>query len=291
MSTETNPLMLNKGMLIKQHAQTKEWFLKTCCVFCSCCFEFDNKYYVSAMPSDEKALRGLKDGQGWKPTQSEMNKLHNEMIGVENSKGCAKCVLGLMQCGGFRGFELNFTEPNAGTSFLKLNKETTLGGRFCCPHNMEVYVNGQKAGRVIEDWKCENYLCSCANAAFFCKVPYDIQGFENGEFVNKYRINVNFCACGPHFNFCGSTICRNDMLWDVLKVNDGNIDESEPVGYIQKTYGGCSSIEAFTRGYCCGADNFIIDWPENATAEDRALFMATATLFEYVYFESQTPRP
>jgi len=286
---ETNPLMSNKGMIIKQDAQVAEWFIQT---FCCClpCFEYDNKYYVAGIPADQKALRGKSDDAGWKPSQEEMNNLPHLLLGLENSAGCSKCLLTLLGCGGFRGFELPYNHPTGGAEAFRLTKDCTLGGRFCCPHTVDVFVGGQQAGRVVEDWNCGNYPAGCINAICCCRVPYNLQALENGEYVDKYQINVNFCACGPHCNFCGATPCCNDMLWDVNRVHDGQVDESEPAGYIQKTHGGCA-LEACARSMCCGADNFIVEWPEKATAEDRALFMAAATLLEYVYFEGSTPQP
>lgn len=280
-----------KGAVVYQDAQAYECLIQTF-VPCGCCCEFDNKFHVAALPEQKSVMKSLGD-DGWSPDMSEVFALPRAMLATEKSDGCMKLCLQLTCCPSFRGFSMNVTDAGMSQSYFRLNKQCALGGRFCCPHTMEVEVNGQTVGKIVEDWSCGNYLCACCAAQYCCKVPYKLQVNNNGVWEDKYNINVNFCACGPHCNFLGTAfpICCQNLLWDVNRVVNGAIDESEPAGHVQKFFGGCN-YDSLTRHLCCGADNYLVDWPEAATVEDKALFIGAAILFDYVYYEkSWNPKP
>lgn len=278
-----NPLMGMKGTLIRQDAELAECVLQKL-LNCRCC-EFANIYRLAGMPADKNTLTNKTDENGWTPSMDEMTNLPKTIIGREKSDALTRCFLSCCGCGQFRPFVMDFTPAESeSVSYFRMDRPFSLGGICCCPHTADTFVGGNKVGRVKEDWTCGNYFPRCFEAIFCCRVPYNLEIIRNGEFVTRYKVLFNFCCSGPHFNCLGSTCIFNDMLFDVvIPKPDGS--QSPPVGHIQKTYGGMFSPEALLRCCCFQADNFIVQWPEEATVEERALLLTATTLVEYLFFE------
>jgi len=285
----TNPLSTMKGVVIKQDTQPVECLLQYCFLYC---YEQDNVYRYAPLPKEKSALRSLSgDKAGWRPTMPEINGLEKTYVNQEKSNCLLKTALACFGCVTCRPFEMDLTPTDKDNSYMHIDRKFAFGGLYCCPHNAEVSVGGQVVGRVVEDWNCNNpmtYFKRCFEYCFMCRVPYDLQIMEKGALTNRYRINVNHCACGPHFNFCGGTIFCNDQLFDVAPYTaDGRVDIGNPSGKIQRTYGGKLEPEACWRWFFCSADNLIVEWEEEATVEERALYLTAATLLEYVFFEGK----
>lgn len=275
-----NVLLSHKGFLVKQDAQVGECCLQT---FCCYCIEFDNIYRVAPIPADKKALKALSGDDGWRPGMQEMNDIPKTLILEEDSQCLTTCLMMCCHMGSCRPFTMDLKAGGQNVSYMRIDRECALGGILCCPHTATTSVGGQQVGRVIEDWNCSNYCCRLCEGILCCRTPYKLQVSNNGQWEDRYNINMNFCACGPHFNFCGGTCICNDKLWDVVKA-DG---DANGLGHIQQTYGGCFSPEACVRLFCCAANNFITEWPESATVEERALMMTATILIDYVFFEQK----
>lgn len=289
---ESNPLRTMKGALIRQDTQPLECFLQYIGLYC---LELDNVYRYAPLPQNKSALRKLSNDPGWRPRQTEIDNIPQPFVNKERSDMLVKCLMVCLGCASCRPFHMDFSNSSElGPSYMHIDRKCALGGFWCCPHNAEVSVGGQLVGRVVEDWNCNNpfmYFVRCFEYFFMCRVPYDLQLVQNGQYANRYRINVNTCACGPHCNFCGSTIFCNDMLFDVAPyTSSGAVDIHNPAGRIQKTYGGSCSPQACLRWYCCTADNFIVEWDDATTVEERALFVTATTLLDYVFFENKDKR-
>lgn len=287
-----NPISTMKGAVIKQESQELECIIQYLFITC---FEMDNIYRYAPLPPEKQALKKLSKDNGWRPTMTELNNMPKNFINTERSNTVLKTALACLGCVTCRPFEMDFTATNnPDLSFMHIDRKFALGGFWCCPHSADVSVGGEVVGRVVEDWNCNSplkYFMRCFEYCFMCRVPYDLQLVQNGVYANRYRINVNQCACGPHCNFCGGTIFCNDQLFDVAPyTSTGAVDVANPSGRIQRTYGGKLEPEACWRWYFCSADNLIVEWEDKATIEERALFLTAATLLDYVFFEGKDQR-
>lgn len=286
-----NPLETMNGVLIVQDFELMEFILHRVCGLY--CFKKDNTYGVAPIPQGQTAMKS-QSGPGWQPGQELMTGIVKPFSNREDSPCMTKCCLALVGCVNFRPFTMDLVNNGPQPmSYSKIVRPFTWGGCCCCPHTADIHVGGQVVGKVVEDWNCNNpvtWLTRYCEAAFCCRVPYNLQEVQNGQFVNKYRINVNFCFCGPHANFCGSTPFINNMIWDVMPYDASGKLGPAPSGRIQKTYGGCSSGNSFGRWYCGNYSNYVVDWAPDSSVNDRAIIMGASTLIEYIYFERIVPQ-
>lgn len=281
---ESHPLLQSEGLVIKQDRQLIECLLQDCCGFW--CLEYDNRYEIAPTAKGTQFIQTT-GGAGFKPSMDEINLMTKTLRNTEYSDVFIKCCLMLLGCGSCRPFKMYLSTPaNLQQSFVNMEREFACGGILCCPHEAVIFTGGQPVARVIEDWTPSNYIVRLCEWCLLCRVPYNIQLSQNGQYTNRYRINVNHCCCGPHCNFCGSTPCFNDQLWDVaVYENGGGVNKNNVAGRVQRTYGTCANLEAFLRCYCCNVQNYVLQWNEDTTVEERAAILGATTLFDYVFFE------
>lgn len=271
-----------KGLLVRQDAVPLECFLQSF----GCCYVNANAYQMIGLPEDKFALRGLKDIDGWRPTQKEIDETDYTLLGQEKSSCCVRSCLYACRCSNFRPFEMNFNNKNGENIGLKLEKPFTCGGVFCFPHSIDVRLNGKYVGKVEEDWNINNWCERCCEFTLCCNVPYKLKlATGDHEYENRFDINVSLCIWGPHNNCCGSSPCCNDILFEAYKDKGKEVEYDAAVGWLQKTFGNSCGFTACSRWLCCNSANYIIEWPQEATAEDRALFVGATILLDYVLYE------
>lgn len=272
------------GMLLRQSTQP----LECCLQKLGICYITPNEYKLAKLPTNKYAMRNLGDSDGWTPTQEEIDHADLAMIGKEDSLCCVRVCLCMSGCANLRPFEMQFKGRDGGNLALKLERSFTFGGKFCFPHTMDVRLNGHYIGKVEEDWNITNWCDRCCEATLCCNIPYKLK-LSKGEnqYEDRYDINVSYCLFGPHNNYCAATPCRPNILFEVYENQGNKVAYETPRAWIQKTYGRKGGCQAFTRWLCCKADNYIVEWPDEATSEDRALFVGATVLLDYIFYENQ----
>lgn len=268
-----------QGVLMTQETPFVEWLIRYFIPGMQC-LDLDNSYFISAMPDDKKPLNGTcKTGSGWSPGQGTIDRAPHTYTAKEYSECCLKFCL--VHCGiaYSRRMRLDIRYTGYNLSYFEIKKHCRLGGVFCCPHRADIEMKGETTGRIIQDWNWSNYCVRYFESLLCCREHYRLQVQEEGEWVNKYNVNVNKYTCGPHLNLCGSTACCNSMLWNVVD-RSGHVQ-----GRVQKVYGSCYSCNSCARAYCCAADNYIVSWEEDVPLADRAMFMSMALMLDYINFE------
>lgn len=108
---------------------------------------------------------------------------------------------------------------------------------------------------------------------FSCCNPY-YEVYDEKDNLNYY-ISAKCCQCG--------FICPcNEVNFLIFSGdNSGDFSDSNAIGRIKKLNAGCVQ-EMFTK-----ADNFEIEFPENANPEQKLLLISTALLIDYTHFEKQ----
>jgi hypothetical protein len=270
------------GVLFRQDVQYAEIAAQLLGLPC----EKKNRYKFAPLTEGQRPIHSHSDKEGWRPTQSEIDSAVYTVRGNEESSCIVNVMFYLLGCVNFRPFTMDFGpygDESPGT--YSVERPFTCGGCCCCPHTISLKRDGEVIGKVVEDWNCSNWCCRYCEAAYCCKIPYKLQLIENGEIVNRYNITYNLCCFGDHNNFCGATPCCPQMLFNVYNYTSTGVDKSAPAGYIQKTYGDCS-FSACIRACCGSAGQYIIEWPEKSTSDEKALFLAAGVLMEYIFFEN-----
>lgn len=228
------------------------------------------KYEFSPLPFDKHALKSNNDKEGWRPRKAETENLVFTHYANESSYGgcCLKC------CQNFRPYTMHLRSKQGGVSPFSVKKEFSC---CYCPPEIELLNNRQTIGRVVP--KCGPFfLCQ----EYCCIQEYNMQLVENGKLRNKFKFVYNSSCFGPHNNVCAPTICKKNELFDVYRYNSaGKVDKTQEIGHVQRIYvSGCGSC-------CCdrnnGKNKYLIEWPINATPEEKALFISTMIMLDFHY--------
>mmetsp|Transcript_542 Transcript_542/g.643 ORF Transcript_542/g.643 Transcript_542/m.643 type:complete len:323 (+) Transcript_542:344-1312(+) len=270
---------LGDGIAVRQVAQLGEALIDS---FSSLPFEQRNKYKISAL-GDKQALGG--DGPGWKPTYRELNDMPTDMMAIEDSSLFMRCLMNCCGFGNMRPLKIRFMTNN-GSPGLMINRPFNLGGSVLCPHQMHTALGDVYVGKVEEDFHCcDNYFKRCAQQACCCTSYHDIKVPVNaqGDMQTKFKLEVDLCCCiSGRCNVCGGTPCNNDAIFDIYEYGQGG-ELLGKSGRIQKTYAGYS---CFALGRCCYQyDNYLLQFPQGATPEEKSLLMTALLQTEYVFFE------
>lgn len=192
-----------------------------------------------------------------------------------------------------------FTRESDKAAAFSVTREFGLGGCLCCPFNTDVnfYATNGKyvTGKVTQDFYCgKNYFLRCLQGCCCCKTYYDLKVLDMNavmsgtpnKFDDKYQLEVSLCCCGPHFNCCGATPFLNDAIFNIYPYINGAV-EDQPVGYIQKTYAPGGTAGAACCRCCFQYSNYLVDFPDNASVQDKATFVGAFVSTEYIHFERQ----
>lgn len=155
----------------------------------------------------------------------------------------------------------DFTSEN---SFAALNREYYC---TCCSSNRPVLtchygnIKNPIFGSIIEPFTC----CDCS--------PWIHVRNKLNEVI--FTINTICCQCGISCRHC----CCGPFYDVKLFIGRGPGDPKiNPCGFIHKPKTGCQGV--FTN-----ADNFEIEFPKDATAEEKLLLIFATLFMDYQYFE------
>lgn len=259
------------------------------CAYCSqgilgfwFCNPFLSKYELGSLPPDKTIL----DEQKWFPSMKELKAIQKTHEFVESGSTTCKCLKNLV-CLNSRSMKMKLkTKQQNINNVLVLSKSFSCGGKLCCPHTGVVKVNDKIIGRIVESWRLDNLFTWCTTlmeSIFCCRVPYNVQVLENEVFVNKYRINVRYCSFFGYINDCMVSPCCHDFSMKVYK-------EDELFGQFKRTNGKYCSLNSCSRWYCGNHSNYIVEWKDNTSINDRTLFIGATMLFDFLYFDGYGPK-
>lgn len=275
------------GIILKQDPKWIEAFLKILfpCTYacCSCCFDLDPLYRIGALPEDKQAIKEIGDPNGWKPSLSELRATPKTFLSDMQSNLTAEICLSICCCSKAAPHSITLKHKTYTWPYISYRKKLACGAAYCCPHTAYITRDKVVIGRVKQDWTLSEYPRRCFESKVLCTDQYKIQQKENNKWVDKYSILVGQTCIGPHVNCCGATPLRNDMLWEIKTPSE------EIVARIQKTYGGTGSMEGFVRWLCLNADNYVMDWNEDTTLDDKVLFITTTVFLETILFGTTNP--
>lgn len=250
---------LSHGIVMRQKAQYDEAVMQSIGVP----MERRNHYFVGKLPQDKHAKREHGDN-GFAPTRQQVEDLERLLVIHEESSAISRGVLSLFGCGSLRSMKLRFTVIPSG-DVLIAEKPFACGGWLCQPTTTNLMSKdaSRVIGRVREDFRF-------SECCFACTHYNDIEVMnEQGAFAKRYTLRSNTCCCGRVNNCCGGTCFKNDAVYDILDTN-GDI-----VANMTKTYGG-----NFWR-LCCDFDTYTLEFPADATWEDRWLLLTSIVQLDF----------
>lgn len=138
----------------------------------------------------------------------------------------------------------------------------------CCtlffPQVLTASANGKETGKVIQHWPCINNFLVCQRH----------WRVVDGTGKDVYMIRDDFCC---NANMCAPTICCPIRTIDILTP-----DMNTKVGSIVNTWPGCNA-----RACIGSADNYMVNFPDAATPEDKFNLLGALILIEYMVFEKK----
>lgn len=195
------------------------------------------------------------------PTNSEGDKKDKKIFKAKEKSGC--CVRQCMNadCRPFK-LKINLEDEDEnvdGEPFLMVDRPCRCTF-LCCnrPEMLVSYVeNGSSSllGKIKDPWNC-------------CDLVLDV--FDKDENL-KYQINGNCCQLG----LCCKWPCEPCQTIDFeIRTPSG-----DRIAGLQKRSAGCM------KSMLTNADNFSLQFPHNATAEDKALLMCAVMFLDFRHFE------
>jgi hypothetical protein len=95
----------------------------------------------------------------------------------------------------------------------------------------------------------------------------------------KWKIHADYCQCGV---CCRSSYGRcSEVIFPIYSGEKIEFDKSKSDGSVKKVFKG--------RELISDASTFHIDFPSNATAEDKFMLIATVLMIDYQYYEEAPP--
>lgn len=257
-----------RGVVVRQVTQFSEAILQTI----GLPYEAKNKYQIAPLPDGKCAAREHDQADVWNPTHKELESIQYNMQATEDSGLFNRIFFTWFGCLNNRPLTLHVSER--GKEVLLIRKPFKCGGELCCPLEMTVEKSGNKIGMVKQDF--DNYCGKCVESC--CRCTWYNNILEGSDL--KYVVRLNACCCGRTNNCCGATCCKNNLIMDILD-KDGKV-----VATIQKTYAPSDNCDAFCR--CCyHYDNYIVEFPTEATTQQRELILAAVFQVDYGWYEAK----
>jgi len=270
-----------RGVVVRQDTQ----LLESLASAAGLPYEARNRYRLSPLPKDAAVARAPGDPARWQPTADDLAGLPMALYAKEESAFLERMLLTACGCGNLRSIKLHFYDGES-NELMRIERPFRLGGCLCCPLVSEVLSRRGEAGelvrigRVRENFdnypvRCVQFLCCCMGR----EVVEELDA-ASGAFTPKYELHTNKACCGPTNNCCGATCLRNDMVFHVTNSADG-----QPATYLQKTYAGGSDASGGLARCCCMFSNYMLEFPEEASEDQRRLLVAAAMHSEYLFFD------
>ena len=238
---------------------------------------------MHALPPGRVAAREQGAPGTWSPSLAEIEALPHVMEIQEESSCFLRVLLAALGGLNLRALTLHCgsyappAQPGAPLTLVELltvRRPCRPGVALCCwPLEMNVYEGDAVLGSVREQCGCGEWLRQCC----CCVCTHRVLAGAPGAQTHRYSLRTGLCCCGRVNNFCGGTCCRPNLIMDVL-TPDGKLAST-----VQMTYGGAPGCEGLVR---CAAqfNNYVVSFPEEATAQDRALLIAAVMSHEYALF-------
>ena len=249
---------------------------------------------MHALPAGRTAARTQGAADTWNPTLAEVEALPHVMDIQEESSCLLRVLLAMLGGLNLRALTLHccsYGAPGAPGAppqkheLLTVERPCRPGMCLCCwPLDMRVYEHGAFGGgapRALGSVREECSAGECARQCCCCVCTHRLwAGPPGARQTHRYSLRTGICCCGRVNNCCGATCCKPNLIMDVL-TPDGKLAST-----VQMAYGGAPGCEGCAR---CAFDfnNYIVQFPEEASAEDRALLIAAVMSVEYALFSRQ----
>jgi hypothetical protein len=125
---------------------------------------------------------------------------------------------------------------------------------------------GQVTGKVIQHWPMMNNF-------LICNRHWRVVDADGKD---KYMIRQNFC--------CNENMFAPSCCFPVHTIDIMTPDQTKKVGSIVNIFPGCSLRALFCLGQI---DNYILNFPEDATPTDKLNLLGALVLVEYMVFEKK----
>ncbi|OQS06785.1 scramblase [Thraustotheca clavata] len=230
-------------------------------------YQTQTKYRIHHLPPQVKARTHPHDQEGWCPTTEEIKNLDRFLFAQEESSCLSRVCLTYLGCRNLRPLKLHLMVDGASGDVFVADRRFRLGGFYCCPLIMDLSsVHGNeliRLGRVRENF--DSYLNKCCQICCYCTTYTDVERLlPDNTFSKRYTIRMNMACCGRTNNCCGGSCFKRNAVYDILDTN------GEIVAHLQLTAG---DMQAWCRAAGMFR-TFILEFPVEATAEDRALLLA-----------------
>lgn len=243
------------GLFVRQDMQLLEELVS--------CLERKNKYKICA------AVPSL---QGKNPTDLEFKTLPAVLHAREDSSFCCRFF-----CASRREFKMGFFPGSIGPSphwpqneqpMLAIHRPFKCSILLCCcllnPQELTVTdVKGDEVGKVVEDFRCVDAWFKCT---WWAKA-YDSLG------THKYSFKVPFCGGN-----CLAPSCFNESF--KIEITSAE-DEQTILSLLKNIWPGCN----FRGLFSANADNYVLEFPQGASAQDKALLLGGLFLVDFQHFE------
>jgi len=227
-------------------------------------WEMRNKYQVATKPHDKGNTP-----QEWEDETFKKALKHGHILTMKEESECCQ-----RQCCRprhslrikIKGGEDTKVDGDTLAEFDRPFKCTII---CCCqlfnPQVLTATVKGgQVTGRVIQHWPMINNFVCCQR---YWRVV-------DGDGKDKYMIHDYFC--------CNENMCAPSCFCPVRTIDITTPDQTKKVGSIVNVWPGCN-IRA-----CLGqVDNYILNFPEDATPADKLNLLGALVLVEYMVFEKK----
>jgi hypothetical protein len=169
----------------------------------------------------------------------------------EKSGCCSRTFLS----GACRPFDMKVKDEGTDEEFLTFNRPCTCAFLCCNRPNLKVFHKGAHLGSIVQPFMWCNLQVNVFDA--FDQLRFKIEGS-----CNQLGLWCK-CPCEP----CEKI---DFIVHDAL----GN-----KTGFLQKKSPGCA------KAMISDADNFALQFPKDATKEDKALLLAAVIMLDFMYFE------
>lgn len=201
--------------------------------------------------------------------ESEFNIATNEdqkrniMYAIEESDFCCRLCFPKIRPFAMRVWD---SPTKQGQHFVQYNREVLClpGACKCCCYQELVAQNGQGVP-----------LGSTKETCYCCIPTFDV---INAEALVDYKVHMPIC-CGCLPDICAEGCCK--VPFYIYKPTADGGEEKEPVGKIVKVWTGLA-VELFTD-----ADNFVCEFPGDATGTQKANLLGSLFLLNQLYFEGK----
>jgi len=265
MSKDFAFLAPQQALMVRQELQVLENFIAVC--------EKNNIYNIKSHPGLPIGPNGV--------TDEATDEYFRSLPDIGRSDETSTCMCRVC-CGKWR----EFTMANTGTfdgqpfnfSFERPFKCSI--PCFCVMFNPQIIFvkdgGGAEVGHIVQDWNCKRWI----QYALFPSFSW-YYSVNDAAGQRRYVLRVQYPSlCNGCRNLCAPTCLHKTFEVDIF-----NADESAVVGRIVTVFPGCTCAQIFRS--CTNATNLGLEYPPDASPEDKALLYGGLMLLEFLFFEKK----